>query len=358
MNEFSQHLPAAQQVRAYARLRKLLASKDPRVVESVRQANENLARCKSIAGTVHTDSALTNLSVQYRNEGFIGTQLLPIVMVAKASGIYYKYSKRDRLAAPEDSVMQRSMPNEITENRTIGNYNTSGYALMDFVSENTLKNQDAPLDEMVDLIAAVNDAMDLREEKRCATVLTTAANFAGNTTTLSGTSQWSDYTSGVSNPIADIELARDACWSGPGNTKLVGYCGLAVYNILRHHPKVEAAFKHTDGLKGVNRQQLAEYFELDDILVSKAWEDTANEGQNPSYSRMWGKFFGVVRVAENPGIRSAGFGYTFRHGERKTTEWYDPKPGTEGGYYGKVGVEEGHVVVAPDTGFLIVNAVA
>lgn len=357
--EFAANAARAAQSSVVMRAKRLLAraKRDPQVAELVRMANEAILSCKAInPGTVHTNSVLSTISIQYKNEDFIGTQLCPIVPVDKPGGIFYRYSKRDRLATPDDSVGVRSMPNEISENRTTDSYATSPYALKDFVAERTLQAQDAPLNEMIDLIAAVTDAIDLREEMRIATVMTTAANFTANTT-LSGTSQWSDYVN--SDPNADIIAGRDQIWSGMnGATRLVGYCGLDVYNKLRNHPKVIANFKHLAGLKLPTRQQLAEYFELDDLLVARAWQDTANEGQSISTGRIWGKHFGMVRVAQAPSIRTAGFAYTMRFGQKVTTQWYDPAPGVEGGYHGKVGLEEQHKVCAADAGYLVVNATA
>lgn len=355
MEQFAHLIEAAAQNKAYKRLKALIKSRDPKAIEAVLRSNQGLARIRAVAGTLHIDKALTNLSIQYKNEDFIGTQLLPVVTVGEVSGLFFKYGKRDRLATPDDLMQGRSLPNEVTETRSTANYSCKDYALRDFVSVKTLKDQDAPLDEMADAVACVNDAIAFREEKRIAGVMTTAANFA-NTTTLSGTSQWNDYTN--SDPIADIETYRDLIWSGMGSTKLVAYCGLAVWNKLKHHPKLIAEFKHVSGLKSLSRQQIAEYFELDDLLVSKAWEDTANEGQTASYGRLWGKHFGICRVAQTPGIRTAAFGYTMRHGDKVTNEWFDPAPGLGGGYWTKVGLEEDHNIVASDTGSLIVNAVA
>jgi hypothetical protein len=117
-------------------------------------------------------------------------------------------------------------------------------------------------------------------------------------------------------------------------------------------------FKHMQGLKLPTSQQLAELFELDDLVVARAWEDTANDGQTAAYGRIWGKHFGIVRVATAPSIRTAAFGWTFRFGQKNTMQWYDPKPGVAGGYYAKVGLQEDHKVAARDTGSLILNAVA
>lgn len=354
------HAANAMKSSQYLKTKRMIerAKRDPKLAALLQRSNEALVRLKTLTpGQVHNDQTLSNLSIQYRNEDFIGLQLMPVITTSKPSDKFFKYDKRNRLAEPDDSVATRSTPNEVTETRSTDNYSTKPYSLLEFVDAKTLQAQDAPLNEMVDAIAAVNDALAFKEEKRIASVLTTAANFGSNTNTLSGTSQWSDYVN--SDPLTDITTARDSIWSpAMGSTRLVGYCGLAVYNKLRRHPKVTADFKHLAGLKLPTRQQLAEYLELDDLLVSKAWEDTANEGQAISTGRIWGKHFGIVRVASGPSIRTAAFGFTFRFGAAETNEWYDPKPGVAGGYYVKVGLQEDHKVVAADTGYLIVNAVA
>ena len=51
---------------------------------------------------VHTDTALTNISIAYRNTEFIATQLFPMVPVNKISGKYYIYTKADWLRREAD----------------------------------------------------------------------------------------------------------------------------------------------------------------------------------------------------------------------------------------------------------------
>jgi hypothetical protein len=358
--EFSEHQANASGVDAVQRFKALVkrAAHDPKVKAALEKANREIVE-KGLSGAVHVDSTLAQLSVQYRNEAYIGEQLMPIVQVDHKSNTFFKYGKNDRLSAPDDSMSARSEPNEIFETRTTDNYSTKPYALKDFLDLSDVSNHDAPLNEMIDAVAAVNEALALQQEKRHAAVLTAAGNYApGNTVTLSGTSQWSDYVSGVSSPYDVVATARDAIWSGNGPSRLIGFCPNTVYNKLRRHPQVVTDFKHMQGLKLPTRQQLAEYLELDDLLVAKAWENTANEGQAASLGRIWGKHFGIVRVATAPSTRSASFGYTFRFGAKTTDEWFDKGKGVKGGYFCRVGHEVDEKVVAGDTGYLIVNAVA
>jgi hypothetical protein len=105
-------------------------------------------------------------------------------------------------------------------------------------------------------------------------------------------------------------------------------------------------------------KMIAQWFGLDDILVGKARSDTTNDGQTAVAGRLWGKQFGIVRVAMNPGPRTACFGLTFQHGQKFTSQWYDPKPGIRGGYYAKVGVSQDYNVVANDCGYLYTTVVS
>jgi hypothetical protein len=341
-----------------ARAKALIA--DPRNKELVLRANEALVRCKGVAGSLHNDTTLTNLSIQYKNPSLIGLQLMPVVKVDKLSNKFAKYSQRDRLAVPSDEVTNRSVPNEVSENRSFDNYSCKQYALLNYIDEMELQNQDAPLNEMVDLMAAVNDALALAEEQRIATILTTAANFpTANKVTLSGTDRWSitGAEGSTSDPIRDIQVANRAVWSGFGNTKRIGYCSGSVFDVLKRHSKISDRFKYVQSGLPL-RTQIAQMLELDDILVGDAWNDTANIGQAQSNARIWGAYFGVVSVASSPSTRSAHFGSTFRMGDKVSNQWFDPKIGMAGGYYAKVGMAEDHKIVASDAGYLISATVA
>lgn len=328
-------------------------SMDPKVRAAHKSSNEAIRTKFLTPGNVHIDSALSNVSIQYANEEYIGTSLMPVVTVPKLSDIYFIYDKRNRLAYPDDYMGARSSANELTESRSQGNYSCRPYAFKNYIDALTLANQDAPLNEMVDLTASVMEAIAFREELRIASVLTTSANFAaGNTTALAAGSRWD--TAGGGNPIKDIQNAVAGLWNGRGPSKKLGYCDLDTWNVLARHPAVLDLFKYNGSSPGLATPgMLASWFGLDEILVAKARKDTANEAQAASYSRIWGNCFGVLRVATSASLRNAAFGYTLRFGQIVTTQWFDQSVGTDGGYYARVAVKEDHKIVASDTGFLI-----
>jgi hypothetical protein len=341
------HYENAAQIDVVQRAKALIASKDPHTAALVKKANLAMRERFLTPNQVHNDSTLSNMSVQFKNPDYIGLGIMPVLPVDKLSNRYATYGKGDRLAAPEDEIGARSVPNEIAETRSFATYACRSFALMDYLDVTTVNNQDEPLDEMVDLVAAVNDAIDFREELRIAALVQNPATYVGNTAALAGASRWDTSTG---DPIKDVKLARRALWSGLGATKLVGYCSDDVVDAMLLNPAVVDKMKYTT--PGVPTEKiLAGLLGLDDILVGRARKRTSNVNQTAVYGKIWGKGFGIARVATRPGPRTACFGLTFRMGRKKTFQWFDQKTGVDGGYYAKVGMHEDHGIVAPETGF-------
>lgn len=306
--------------------------------------------------SVHSNTFLSNLSVAYANEKFIGETLLPSIPVEFLSDEYAIYSKRDHLAAPDDSMKGRSAANEVFDNRTSASYTCEGRGLKKGLEKKTIDNQDAVFDEMMDLNTQVSHLLAFAREKRAMTVLTTSGNYGGTTAVAAG-SEWDS--AGGGDPINVILSARHSIWQSDNPTKVIGFCPLSVYLKLVTHPQLLDVTKYT-GRGFIPKDVLAGLFELDDLLVAKAWEDTANEGQTASYSRMLtSDVFGIVRVSMSPSKRSASFGYNFRFkGQINNLTWFKQEEGTRGVYYNQQTADEVYKVVAGDTGHLITNCLA
>ena len=302
---------------------------------------------------VHVDGVLSNFSKMYANARFIGELLMPVVSVDKRSDKYSVYPKRERLAVPKTRIGARGQAQELDETRETDNYSVADYALKAYVELETIRNQDAPLNEMIDAVEGVLQGLALDREDRILTILTTSGNYAGNTTT-AGTN-WNDSTGGTM--LADIRAAISAMWTGRGPIKKYGFCPITVWNSgIAENPTLHERFKYTVGGAAVTTQ-VANYFGLDDILVTEAREDTANIGQTASYARLvTADVFGVVAVSERPSLRSAHFGSTFRTtGSPFTAQWTDPDRGTHGGIVTRTAVSEDHKVVAGDAGYYLTS---
>jgi hypothetical protein len=328
--------------------------------EMRKRLNEDIRRTKGgigvTPGAVHANTILSTMSVQYQNDDFIGEQLMPAVNVAKRSDAYAIYPKRERLAYPDDAMGPKGQANELDESRTTDNYSVKDYGYKNFVDAEVIDNEDGAFDEMMDLTQAILEGIAFRREKRIATVLTTGSSYSGNTAALAGANQWDSAAGG--DPVKNLLDAKANLWSGRGPSDIVAFCSLDVYNVLARHQAIRDLFKYV-GAGLATPDLIAGYFGFAKLLVAAPREDTANAGQTASYSRIWPKSFGLVRVARRASLRNAAFGYTFRlNGDPTTTQWFDPVAGKKGGYWSKVATSEDHKVVAGDTGYLFTTVIS
>lgn len=324
----------------------------------VDRANKAMRQKFLSAGTVHVDAVLSNVSVQYANEAYIGIELMPPVQVSKPSGLYFIYDRRNRLAYPDDAMNTRARANSIQESRSTDNYSCRPYGLEDFVDITTIENQDAPLNEMLDATESTNEGLAFNRERRIATVVTTAANYSSTNkiTLVAGSTSWKN---GGGDPITVAQNARAALWSSRGASRIVAAADIFTWNALAQHPRMLDLFKYGGTAPGLMTPNMfCAYFNIDELLIAEARQDSANEGQAPSFGRIWPNFFWMGRVARAPSIRQASFGATFRHGPVETMEWFEPAIGRKGGNYVKVTTEEDHKIQAQDTAYLVSSPLA
>lgn len=310
------------------------------------------------ATSVHSDTFLSNLSQAYANDSYIGERLILSVPVQKRTNKYAVYPQREVFEAPSDLLTsEKARANEISSTRSSASYELADFGLENFVSNETLDNQDLPFNERADMVMELAEHMARKREVRDASLLTTAANYgSGNSATLSGSDQWNSASGG--NPIKNIQDGKAALFNGPGATDVWGFTSLDAFNVLARHQQLLDLQKYTvNGL--LTPESLARYLGLAGILIGEARKQTANEGQTASYSRIWGNDFGLVRVARSPSLRTAAFAARFRKAaDPVVTEWFDATAGKSGGYYIKNACSEQSKVVASFAGYIFKSCIS
>jgi hypothetical protein len=215
----------------------------------------------------------------------------------------------------------------------------------------TMMNQVAPLDEMVDLTAALIDIVALKRERRIADVMTSAGSYnSTNVISIASGDRWDS--AGGGDPIGVVQDANSRLWRGRGPARTYAWMSLEVWNVFARHPAILDLHKYT--VKGLaTPQTVAEFFGWDGILVSEARRRTSKKGQTATYGRMYGNNFGVCRVAVSPSPRNAVFGYTMSWMGQRVRVTFKPDLFTDGGYEAKCSHHEDYKVVAKDTGVLV-----
>jgi len=329
-------------------------SSNPKAQRAWSDANSRIKEL--LPGDVHTDASLSNVSIQYANEAYIGESLMPVVTVTKESDFYYVYPRGERMQYPDDAFGSRGKAPEITESRSTATYTTRPYGYSNFLPQRTLSNQDAPLDEMVDLMESINEALAYRRELRISAIMTDNANFPGQTAAIAAGDRWD--TAGGGNPIKDLQDARKNIWRGKGPSDVWQYSSLDVFNVLSRHQGILDLFKYNGSSPGLaTPSMMSRFFGVKGYLIGESRQNTAKEGLADVYSRMWGDVLGMVRVARRPTKRNASFGYTFRHGQALTSVKFEAQDGHGGGYTGQVSVAESHNIVASPTGYLLTTPI-
>lgn len=252
-------------------------------------------------------------------------------------------------------------PGENTKRVKFG-YSGAPYALVDYSLEGLVPvevQEEAGNGPGIDMgaraIGEVSAIMALRLEKQAADIARTAASYAAaNKITLAGTAQWSDF-GAVSDPIANIETAKDAVRAATGKRPNTIVMGAAVMSKLRQHPKIVDRIKYT-GRDVATPELLAALFGVQRVATGDA---IYSNDAGTAFTDVWGKDV-VVGYTELGSIQSAGlpsYGYTYQltgypnveepYYDRNAKSWIYP-----------VTRVEAPVLASASAGYLITNAVA
>jgi len=312
---------------------------------------------------------LTAITLAYRNRRLIADLVLPRYPVAAKTFKYTLLTKEDGFTIPDTRVGRKSQVNEIDWTSAEQSASCADYGLEDPIPSEDIDAAETaptvagvrPVNPMERSTELLTDLIALDRERRVATLLFAAANYpSGNKATLSGTSQWSDYTN--SDPIGVILSAFDAMLVRPNKMVL----GRPTWTKLRQHPKITAAAFPGGGNAAtaptvVALQAVAELLELEEIQIGEAWINTAKKGQTPTIARCWGKHALAYYQAPVPVGPQGGltFGLTAEWNTRVSgTIDNDPDIGLRGGTRVRVGETVKELILAADTAYFWENAVS
>jgi hypothetical protein len=110
----------------------------------------------------------------------------------------------------------------------------------------------------------------------------------------------------------------------------------------------------------VSRQQVADWLEVDMILVGRSWYNTARTGQTATYNKVWGKHCALLYLNRDISLNTKlmTWGFTARFGSRRADQYMDQGVGAQGGYVVRESECRKEVVAAKGASYLFVNAVA
>lgn len=262
------------------------------------------------ARDVHADAFLTNLSVAYIQDQsqYISTKVFPIVPVDKQSDKYYVMPKeawlRDEAQKRADNTPSVGSGYELSTDQ----YYADVWAFHRDLGWQMRRNADASMRLRINATRFVTQRLLMRQEVQWFTDYFTTGVWA---TDLTPTNLWDDYT--TSDPIEDVEDAKEAISSVTGFEANTMVMGRKVLRRLRNHPDIRGRIFGSAGGNGsqVSLQQLATLFEVDRIFVSRGIKATNKKGATATYSYIAGNHVWLGHVAGAPAEDVPSAGYTF-----------------------------------------------
>jgi len=308
------------------------------------------------------DPVLTGIAIAYQNQDYIADRVLPRVnpVLTRQTFNYKVWTKAEQFTVPNTAVGRRGAPAELEFTATETPATTLDYGLDDPLPQADI---DQASSQGIDLTAfstqSLTNLIMLDREIRVAGIVFSAGNYAsGQSESLSGSQQWSDYAD--SDPIGDITAALDTPLIRP-NTMVIGR---AAFTKLSQHPKIVKAVHGNAGDAGIaSAAQIAALFELKDVLIGAGMKNTANRGQTASYGRIWGKscallYLDSLYAQGGASTNVPSYGGTFQYGTRIAGAQPDGRISVRGGQRVRVAESVKEVVVANDLGFFIDTVVA
>lgn len=266
---------------------------------------------------VHVDAVLSNISVAYipKQEYYIANRAFPTVPVDHQTDKYWKYRKEDWF---RDEAKRRA---DASESSGSGyNLGTDSYSCDVFshhkdIGDKTRANADKGLNLDEDATRFVTTRLLLRQELQFVTDAFTTGVWgtdvtgaaAGNGTTTR--TYWNDYSN--SDPIEDVEDAKEAILKNTGYMPNVLVIGYQVWRKLKNHPLFVDRIKYTSS-EAITKAIIARYFEIDEILVAQSIYVTSKENAaTPTFAFTFGKSALLMYRTPNPGMLEPSAGYTF-----------------------------------------------
>jgi hypothetical protein len=308
---------------------------------------------------------LTAIAIGYRNRDIdlIADRVLPRTGKNGLKFSYTRYSMADAYTVPNTRVARRAEPTVVEFGGELVQDECVDYGLDDIIPNAEILAFEAmqkpasggPVSPMAKSTSLLAGLVLLDREIRVANLVFNSATYpAANRTTLSGTSQWSDFTN--SNPVDAILAALDVPIFRPN----VLTFGQATWTKLRQHPRMVTAILGNQVNAGaVTRQQVADFFEVKEVVVGASFVNTARKGQAPVMSRVWGKHAAALFISQDAAdADQPTFGFTAQFGDRIAGTMDEPKKGLRGSVMVRVGESVKEVISASASAYYFENAVA
>lgn len=269
-------------------------------------------------GDVHVNRPLTNISIAFsqRAENFVSARVFPNIPVAKQSDAYFTY---DRGEFNRDEMKERAPGAESAGGTyTIGQdtYFAVTRAYHRNIPDQVRANADTPINLDREAVEYLTLKALLQREVNWAAAYFALSVWTTDVTGITGApgaTQFQFWNEAASTPIEDVRTGKRTVLESTGFMPNKIVLGRQSFDDLVDHPDIVGRMDRgqTTGAAQVNKAALAALFELDEVMVMDAIQNTAVEGATPVHSFIGADNALLTYSAPSPGIMTPSAGYTF-----------------------------------------------
>lgn len=271
---------------------------------------------------VHVAAALTNIAVAYVQDEshYIAESVFPMVPVQHQTDKYFVWSKADFFRDEAQLHADATESAGTGVNITTQSYSANVWALHQDIGAQLRSNADPAVDIDVAVTKQLTQKLLIRRDRFfTANYMTTSVwshdvtgaaagtGVVGTTTTV----YWDDDAN--SDPFTDIATQQTYILTNTGfmPNKLV--LSWSAYQALRKHPLIVDRIKYTSATFAgtITPQLLAEAFDIEEVVVSKAVYNTAAENASASMAMISSLNALLLYAPSAPGLMIPSAGYTF-----------------------------------------------
>lgn len=264
---------------------------------------------------------LTGIANGFMREasGFVGGKIFPAFSAALQSASYYMFTAAELAQAVQ---LQARAPGTAYQRlkQTLSNdqFTCKDFGIECPVPDEDRKKYKSFFDADISAVRRIVDTIRVNHEIRVYNKVT-----SGSVASAALAVPWNDPTS---NPKQDVDVGREYIRQHIGlraNTMVITE---QMLNTLSYHPRLADLFKYTrPGTLG--EEQLAAYFQLQQVIVAREVIATNNEGQSFTPADIWGNNALLCHVNPVQDLEVPNFGRTF-YWDSFTSEITPPTGGT------------------------------
>ena len=307
--------------------------------------------------TALIDKFLTNASNMLLPQNYISEMILPIVPRKQTTGKIANYGNGHLRIENTLHIGEGPYARVDSITRDSDTYSIENHGLQGTITDEDFRNVEKPYDARIDEAIALTTHLWLGKEAGLANILQDPAIITQNST-LAGNAQYNNRDHADSNPIEDMQTARDTMLDSIGQSPNAAVMSRKVFNALRFHAQLlNTGFvqNRTGQLSG---QELADVLELDQIFVGDAIFNSAKQGQAAVIAPVWGKDLIYVKIGK-PALRQKVLGWTIIKSGTKPRQVQRKKNFTPRGSE-EISVDDNYdqLILNAECAFLIQDAIA